>query len=107
MTHAHATAPGDRTGSTHRAVRWMFLNRRTGGITVAQWPNISLSVFIVVSLLLRIVRPHGWRATLLHVLADVAIILWGVDEVVRGVNPFRRILGSVVLLATVAHLVVH
>ena len=80
----------------------MFLNRRTGGITVAQWPNISLSVFIILSIALRFIHPAGTNETVLRVLADGALIVWGVDELVRGVNPFRRILGFVVLLATIA-----
>jgi hypothetical protein len=85
----------------------MFANRHTGGITVAQWPNISLTLFIILSVVLRTVRPHGTTETVLRVLADVSIFMWAADELARGVNPFRRILGSVVLLATIADLVVH
>ena len=29
--------------------------------------------------------------------ASIALIVWSVDEIVRGVNPWRRILGSGVL----------
>jgi hypothetical protein len=35
------------------------------------------------------------------VVATVALLWWSIDEIVRGVNPFRRILGAVVLVAVV------
>jgi hypothetical protein len=76
----------------------MFVNRRTGGITVAQWPNVALSFFIALSIASRF--PKGTPATTLRVLSVVAIITWAADELIRGVNPFRRILGLVSLLAT-------
>jgi hypothetical protein len=78
----------------------MFLNRRTGHITVVQWPNISLSVFIVVSIALHAFRPMGGAEILARVLADVAIFVWSIDELLRGVNPFRRTLGLVVMVTT-------
>ena len=84
-----------------------FLNRRTGGITVAQWPNISLSVFIILSIALRFIAPLGTTETVLRVLAVVALVVWALGELVHGVNPFRRILGFVVLLATIANLALH
>jgi hypothetical protein len=76
----------------------MFLSRRTGHITVVQWPNISLSAYIVVSVALHAFRPMGGIDTLAHVLADVAIFVWAIDELLRGVNPFRRALGLLVII---------
>jgi hypothetical protein len=70
MTPAGATDP--RTGNGRRAVRWMLLNRRTGRLTVAQWPNISLSVFIALTLLVHIWHPRDTADDLIHVSADVA-----------------------------------
>lgn len=81
----------------------MFVNRRTGGITVAQWPNVALSVFIALSIA-RFIFQRGRPETTLRVLSAVALIVWAVDELVRGVNPFRRILGLVVLLTTMSSL---
>ena len=37
--------------------------------------------------------------TVLDVIATGALLWWAVDEIVRGVNPFRRILGAVVVVA--------
>jgi len=79
----------------------MFVNRRTGGITVAQWPNVALSVFIASSIA-RFIFEAGSPETTLRVLSAVALIVWAVDELIRGVNPFRRTLGFVVLLTTVS-----
>jgi hypothetical protein len=35
------------------------------------------------------------------VVAGVALFCWAGDEVIRGVNPFRRMLGAAVLAALV------
>ena len=79
----------------------MFVNRRTGRLTVGQWPNVPLSVFVVATIALRVFRPPGGIGGALQVLGDVAITVWAADEVARGVNPFRRLLGLVVLLVTI------
>jgi hypothetical protein len=102
VTSAERTDP--RSGIGRRAVRWMLANRRTGRLTVTQWPNIPLSVFIVLTFLVHILHPRGAADDLAHVLADVALIAWAADEVVRGVNPFRRILGVAVIITTIASL---
>jgi hypothetical protein len=78
----------------------MFLNRRTGHLTVVQWPNIPLSVFVVVSVALDVFRPKGGIESVARVLADVVLFVWAIDELLRGVNPFRRILGLVVIITT-------
>jgi len=87
-----------------RLFRWMFVNRRTGRITVAQWPNIPLAVFVLLSIARRLTGPSEQLATALRVATWIALATWAVDELARGVNPFRRILGSVVLLAVFADL---
>ncbi len=92
-------------GVVRRAVRWTFLNRRTGGFTVAQWPNVPLIAFAALSIALRVLHPVGRAGTVLRVLAAVAISIWAADEILRGVNPFRRALGVVVLSATLAGII--
>jgi len=100
MTSARALNSTNASRFVHRSVRWVFRNRRTGHITVVQWPNISLSVFIIVLVVLHALRPMGGIETLARVLADVALFVWAIDELLRGVNPFRRTLGLVVIIAT-------
>jgi hypothetical protein len=97
----------ERSGRAERAVRWLFVSRSTGRLTVAQWPNLPLAVFLVVSAVSRIFHPSGDAETWLRVLGVIALIAWALDELVRGVNPFRRILGAAVLAVTVADLVLH
>jgi hypothetical protein len=74
-------------------------------MTVAQWPNVSLSVFIVLFVALHAFHPKGGTENVLRVLGEMALLVWAVDELVRGVNPFRRILGLVVIGATTANLI--
>jgi hypothetical protein len=103
MTSAETPEPD--SGVVRRAGRWLFVNRRTGRVTVAQWPNTSLTIFIAVSVGLRVLRPSGGTERALRVAADVAIVVWAVDEVIRGVNPFRRALGLAVIGVTVASMI--
>ncbi len=104
------TKPTERTvgvGMGRQVGRWMFLNRRTGQITIAQRPNASLSVFLVAIVVLRIVHPVGTTDAVLRCLGFVALSVWALDEVLRGVNPFRRGLGFSVLVTMLVELVLH
>jgi hypothetical protein len=87
-----------------RALRWLFVNRRTGRLTVVQWPNIPLWVFIVASLAVRVSHPAGRAHTIWRVVVAASLLAWALDEAIRGVNPFRRLLGVAVAAVTVASL---
>jgi len=80
-------------------VDWLFRNRHTGRITIAQWPNLSLGVWIAATVAGRLIGPTGGMRTALEALSTAALVWWAVDEIVRGVNPWRRILGAAVLAA--------
>lgn len=94
MTDTTASPP-------RRAFDWLFRDRKTGKIVIAQLPNAPLAVFLVAAVLRAVVHPHGVVGTVVSVVATVALLWWSIDEIVRGVNPFRRILGAVVLVAVV------
>jgi hypothetical protein len=53
----------------------------------------------------------GWfelsarHATVVDGVRDGALLVWALDELVRGASPFRRLLGGVVLTAQLASLV--
>jgi hypothetical protein len=104
MTSSRAPRSAVPSRWVRRSLRWLFLNPRTGRITVVQWPNISLSLFIVVSIVLHAVHPTGGAEIFGRVLADLAIFFWAIDELLRGVNHFRRALGLAILITTVVTL---
>jgi hypothetical protein len=107
VTAGEREAPEPEPGPVARALTWLLRNRRTGGITVAQWPNLPLGTFAAAEVAQRFVRSGGRAASALRVVAVVALLLWAALEITRGVNPFRRILGGAVAVATIAALVVH
>ena len=70
---------------------------QNGGLTLAQWPNPALAVWLVAIFV-------GWtgilgaaRSETLAGIAQGALIVWALDELVRGASPFRRLLGAVIL----------
>ena len=82
----------------------MFRDRSTGQVVIAQLPNLPLIVFLVAAAIRRYASPDGTAGAVVSGVATVALLWWSVDEVVRGVNPFRRILGGVVAVVTLAGL---
>lgn len=85
---------------TRSALRWAFRDRRTGRIVIAQRPNAPLAIWIVATVIAFFV--HGTVHTVVSVVGTVALVIWAIDELARGVNPWRRALGAVVLLVIVA-----
>jgi hypothetical protein len=82
-------------GTARETLEWVFRDRRTGRIVIAQLPNVPLAVWIIAVAIRFFV--HGTTNTVLTVIATVALALWAGDEIIRGVNPWRRFLGTVVL----------
>ncbi|GJD57048.1 hypothetical protein [Methylobacterium dankookense] len=80
-----------------RALDWTFRSRVDGRITIAQWPNLPLWLFLGLAAAGRILAPAGGAGTALRVAADLAFAWWALDEVLRGVNPWRRVLGAAAL----------
>ncbi len=78
-------------------VGWWFRSRETGRITVAQLPNLSLGIYLVAWATRKVLDPTGTLDTVLAVVAGAALLWWALDEIIRGVNPFRRVLGGAVL----------
>ena len=77
---------------------WLFRNRRTGEITIAQAPNPALIVWLVATVIKVSFSPSGTVGTALTIFGSGALIIWAGDELIRGVNPFRRAAGAVVLV---------
>jgi hypothetical protein len=72
---------------------WMFRNRRTGHITIAQFPNLALWTFLATVVVRWVLPTRSEARTTINAVAVAALAAWAVDEVLRGVNPWRRLLG--------------
>lgn len=111
---ARATTPAS-TGSTEPNVgtssrpaklfsaRWWSGNQGWSGL--AQWPNPALVVWLLTAAI-------GWTGivtnetddSIISGLGHGALVVWGLDELVRGTSPIRRVLGAVVLTVQLARL---
>ena len=99
-----STPPPEQPGRARAAFDWCFRSREDGRITIAQPPNVALWIFIA-AWLVRLVLPEdsaarstvGWIGT-------ATLGWWAVDELVRGVNPWRRVLGAAGCLLVLARL---
>ena len=91
----------DRRGTVRRAFDWTFRSRDTGEVVIFQLPNLALGVFLIAAPVRRFAGLEGTAETAVEVVAFASLMWWAVDEMVRGVNPFRRALGAVVAAITV------
>jgi hypothetical protein len=85
-----------KVGLVQRAFDWCFRNRKTGYTTIVQLPNLPLLIFLGTFVVERFVPDDHRADTYLDWIGVVALSWWALDEVVRGVNPWRRLLGLVV-----------
>jgi hypothetical protein len=86
-------------------IEWLFRDRTTGRLTIAQVPNAALGLFLIAASLRWLFNPAGSVGAALDVVATGALIWWSVDELARGVNPWRRLLGGVVLAGQILNIV--
>ena len=81
-----------------QALAWLFRSRETGAIVIGQWPNLPLWLFLGFTLAGLLADPQGRAGPVLRILATGSLSVWAAEEVVRGVNPWRRLLGGGVAL---------
>ncbi|QNE48325.1 hypothetical protein F1C58_02820 [Glaciihabitans sp. INWT7] len=74
----------------------MFRSRENGKITIGQPANLEQKIFSGATLV-GVMLPASKLRTGVGVVAVLALVVWAVDEMARGVNPFRRILGGAAL----------
>jgi hypothetical protein len=86
-------------------LNWLFRDRTTGRITIAQFPNVSIALVVVLVVIRWLFSPQGVAGDVVDIAAGGALVWWSGDEILRGVNPFRRILGGAVLALVVADVV--
>jgi hypothetical protein len=77
---------------------------KTGKIVVIQKPNLAIYLWIIFKLGSLITETN--LSSLLQSLSLVALLVWAVMELISGVNYFRKILGLVVLGATIANRII-
>lgn len=82
---------------------WWFRSS-DGRLALWQFPNPALFVWLV-ALVLGWFELSATHATAVDGIRRGALLVWALDEVVRGASPFRRVLGAVVLGAQLASLV--
>jgi hypothetical protein len=82
---------------------WWFRSS-DGRLTLWQLPNPALCVWMV-TLVLGSLELSATHATAVDGVRHGALLVWALDEVVRGASPFRRTLGAVILTVQFASLV--
>jgi hypothetical protein len=101
QSHRVDSHVGRPDGGRQGPVDWLLRSRVTGRITVAQFPNAALWVWLAATLLQRFWDPRVAGHDVLRWVSTGALVVWAGDEVARGVNPLRRMLGTGVLVLTV------
>ncbi|MEI4271503.1 hypothetical protein TEK04_07185 [Klenkia sp. LSe6-5] len=94
-------------GAVRRGLDWLLADRTRADRrwTVAQWPNVAAWLFLALTLVRQVVEDGPW-GTAVVVGTRVTLVWWAGDELLRGVNPFRRLLGAGVLVWTTVGLLV-
>lgn len=85
-----------------RGLDWFFRSRETGKVVIVQVPNLPLALFLLLRGAQALLSPDGAVGSALHWTGTAALLWWSVDELLRGVNPFRRLLGAATLGYVVA-----
>ena len=88
-----------------RFVDWFCRDRRSGRIVIAQWPNLWLWIFAIASVVELSTGAAGPVGRAVHIAATASLVIWACDEVLRGVNPWRRCLGAAVLVGLTLKLI--
>lgn len=79
---------------------WMFRSRETGKITLGQPSNTTMKL-LQRTTLVGVLLPKSRVRTGFSVVAVTTLAAWGADELLRGVNPFRRAQGALALVGIV------
>lgn len=88
---------GSAPGSNRRfSLAWWTGGRGLGGL--AQWPNPAITVWAVALILKWSIADGDSSERLFSGIAAGALVVWALDELLRGSSPVRRVMGAVVLL---------
>lgn len=84
--------------TARKLLRWFFRDPRQDRIVIGQFPNAPLWIFAAAAAIEALVHPEGGFGTLVRIVKVAALVVWAGDELLRGVNPWRRCLGAAVLV---------
>ena len=87
------------------SLRWWMTDRH-GELVLGQFPNPALAVWLVAALIRWTGLVDGESADTTHDIGTGALLVWALDEIVRGASPFRRLLGTAVLVLVVVGLAI-
>ncbi|MEL6981740.1 MAG: DUF1990 domain-containing protein, partial [Actinomycetota bacterium] len=90
--HPDPTTVAPPTSPT--SIRWWFEDRRTGRLVVGQFPNWPLFAIGAATVVRRLSEAGGAVNDGASWLTSGLWLYWGGDELVRGVNPWRRLIGA-------------
>jgi hypothetical protein len=86
-----------------RSVRW-WVSDSDGDLALAQWPNPAIGVWLVAKAMTLTGALDAAREETVDGVATGALVVWSLDELLRGASPARRALGAVVLLPQLVRL---
>ncbi len=95
------TAVAAERGAVRRFADWLFVDRETGHYVLGQFPNPPIIIFVLARVLAWATDAAGTWGAVLYWVGTGALVWWAADELLRGVNPFRRMLGAVVFVFVV------
>jgi len=75
-----------------------------GWSALAQWPNPALAVWLLTVVVHWTGALDASRSSALAGVGHGALVVWALDELVRGTSPIRRLMGAVVLAVQVHRL---
>jgi hypothetical protein len=88
-----AESPPDRAGIHLTSRDWWVRDRRTGETVIAQFPNPPLWLFLATVVVGAFLDNAGDAGRAVRWMGTAALAWWALDEIFRGVNPWRRLLG--------------
>lgn len=77
-----------------------FFKDKDGKVVIVQRPNLWLGGWLLFTLLRHLPLGHTLQQIAGYI-STAFIVIWALLEIARGASPFRRLLGGVVLLATI------
>ncbi|MDO5711623.1 MAG: hypothetical protein Q4P32_07810 [Micrococcales bacterium] len=87
---------GEQVSTKSFGARW-WITDRCGRVVVAQFPNPAIAVWLFSLVVGWTGLLDGKREDTLELVGSGALVVWALDELVRGSSPLRRLLGAVVL----------